>query len=133
MAYKMDKPVWHGTDNHKEALSLNKSMDQSSLPDGRPKSSAFQKAGCVEGDPGCGGNFKVKKKSRISRALKQAGRWIGSELRDLKGDIRRSKSKRKRRREDKKRQKAAKGMGWDSPRYLAGPGNKPIPGTKAAR
>ena len=46
MAFKMNKPVWHGTAGHKKALSsikLNRSMDNSSMPDGRPKSSAFQK------------------------------------------------------------------------------------------
>ena len=43
MAFKMNKPVWHGTEDHKKALKLNRSMDDSSLEDGRPKSSAFQK------------------------------------------------------------------------------------------
>ena len=43
MAFKMNKPVWHGTEGHKKALKLNRSMDDSSLEDGRPKSSAFQK------------------------------------------------------------------------------------------
>ena len=43
---------------------INQRMNNSALSDGRAKSSAFQ-AGCAEGstDPGCGGNFKVKKKN----------------------------------------------------------------------
>ena len=92
MAYKMDKPVWHGTKGHEQALSLNRSMDQSSLPDGRPKSSAFQKAGCMEGDPGCGGNFKVKKKSKIGRAIKKAASWVSGEVKDIKSNIKRKKA-----------------------------------------
>ena len=40
----MNKPsITAGTKKHKEALKLNRSMDNSSLPDGRAKSSAFQK------------------------------------------------------------------------------------------
>jgi|21_taG_2_1085346.scaffolds.fasta_scaffold01092_9 hypothetical protein len=38
MAFKRKKPIIQGTAAHKEALSLNKSMDKSSMPDGRPKS-----------------------------------------------------------------------------------------------
>ena len=79
-------------------------------------SSAFQKAGCMEaGDPGCGGNFKVKKKGTVvSRALKKAGRFISSEVKDLKSDIRRRKVKRKR----TKIQKSAKTGSYGNPRYL---------------
>ena len=43
MAFKRKKPIIQGTAAHKEALKLNKTMDKSSMPDGRPKSSAFQK------------------------------------------------------------------------------------------
>jgi hypothetical protein len=42
--FKMKGPSMHsGTRAHKEAIKLNRSMDQSSMPDGRAKSSAFQK------------------------------------------------------------------------------------------
>ena len=45
MAFKMNKPsIVEGTRGHRQALKLNKEMDKSSLPDGRPKSSAFQMA-----------------------------------------------------------------------------------------
>ena len=48
MAFKMKKPsMTQGTAKYKaacEAIKLNRSMDASSLPDGRAKSSAFQKA-----------------------------------------------------------------------------------------
>ena len=45
MAFKMNKPsVIEGTRGHRQALKLNREMDRSSLPDGRPKSSAFQMA-----------------------------------------------------------------------------------------
>jgi len=190
----MNKPVWHGTKGHREALSLNKSMDQSSLPDGRPKSSAFQKsspnksiakigksvgdyatsdkgidtiskmpgmggigliakiakgarkkkkeepkkestgnldmssvadnlkekaspaqkAGCMEGDPGCGGNFKVKKKSRIGRAIKKAASWVSGEVKDIKSNIKRKKKEKKRR----KNTYDSKGGSHKTVRYL---------------
>ena len=48
MAFKMKGPSMHeGTKAHKKykELAVNKSMDDSSLPDGRAKSSAFQKKG----------------------------------------------------------------------------------------
>tara|TARA_R110002012_G_scaffold199909_1_gene368842 strand:+ start:2287 stop:2766 length:480 start_codon:yes stop_codon:yes gene_type:complete len=38
MAFKRKKPIIQGTAAHKEALKLNKTMDKSSMPDGRPKS-----------------------------------------------------------------------------------------------
>ena len=115
MAYKMNKPVWHGTDAHENELKLNRSMDQSSLPDGRPKSSAFQKAGCAPGDPGCGGNFKVKKKGTvISRALNKAGRWVSSEVKDIKSNIRNKRVARKR----KKSYYDSKGGSNKTVRYL---------------
>lgn len=38
MAFKREKPIIQGTTDHKEALKLNKTMDKSSMPDGRPKS-----------------------------------------------------------------------------------------------
>ena len=45
MAFKMNKPsIVEGTRGHRQALKLNREMDKSSLPDGRPKSSAFQMA-----------------------------------------------------------------------------------------
>jgi hypothetical protein len=48
MGFKMKKPsMTQGTARYKaacEAINLNRSMDASSLPDGRAKSSAFQKA-----------------------------------------------------------------------------------------
>ena len=109
MAFKMKGSTLYGK------LSVNRS-GYSNLEDGRSKSSAFQKAGCMEaGDPGCGGNFKVKKKGTVvSRALKKAGRFISSEVKDLKSDIRRRKVKRKR----TKIQKSAKTGSYGNPRYL---------------
>ena len=58
-------------------------------------SSPFKKAGCAPGDPGCGGDFKVKKKSKIGRAIKKAASWVGSEVKDIKSNIRRKKINRK--------------------------------------
>ena len=116
---------------------IKQRMDKSSLEDGRAKSSAFQKA-CTPGstDPECG-NFKIKKKGTVvSRALGKAGRWIGRGVENTVDDIKRGNRKRKVRRQKKKDSKLTrkeKGMGWDNPRYLAGPGNTPIPGTKAAK
>ena len=44
MTFNMKKPsIMAGTRAHKEALKLNRSMDNSSLEDGKAKSSAFQK------------------------------------------------------------------------------------------
>ena len=48
MAFKIKKSILAGTSGHRKAVSsikLNRSMDQSSTPDGRAKSSAFQKKG----------------------------------------------------------------------------------------
>ena len=60
-------------------------------------SSPLKKAGCAPGDPGCGGNFKVKKKGKIKRAISKAARWVGSEVKDMKSNIRRKKNERKKR------------------------------------
>ena len=70
MAFKMNKPVWHGTEGHKKALKLNRSMDDSSLEDGRPKSSAFQKKGGKTAS-------EVHDKPQI-KADKDSGVWKGS-------------------------------------------------------
>jgi len=59
------------------------------------KASPAKKAGCTPGDPGCGGNFKIKKKSRIGRALKKATSWVGDEVKDIKSKIRKRKTKKK--------------------------------------
>ena len=71
-------------------------------------SSPLTKPECSPGGGGCGGNFKVKKKGTVvSRSLRKFGSWISSEIKDIKGDIRRGKSNRKRR-------KGSKGVGSGS-------------------
>jgi hypothetical protein len=63
MGYKMKKPsITKGTTAHK--LALNKAMDKTSLPDGRPGSSALQKR-----DVGTWGDDSPVKKSSPVKAL----------------------------------------------------------------
>jgi len=94
MAFKMKGSQFYGK------LKLNRNMDDSSQPDGRAKSSAFQKAKCFPGstDPECG-NFKVKKKGTVvSRALNKAGKWVKGELDDAVSNIKKGNKKRKKKR-----------------------------------
>jgi hypothetical protein len=85
--------------HHAELLRGNKrGISGAAQMMGKEQKSPMRKAGCAPGDPGCGGNFKVKKKGTVvSRALKKAGRWISSEIKDMKSDIRRKRQERKRR------------------------------------
>ena len=62
MGFKMKKPsMTQGTKGHREAIKnikLNRSMDNTSLPDGRPGSSAFQKKGEVMAQGALGSQLK---------------------------------------------------------------------------
>ena len=77
-------------------------------------SSPLKKAGCAPGDPGCRGNFKVKKKGRIKRAISKASSWIGGEIKNLQSNI----AKKKRARKNKKNYKDTKGGSHKTVRYL---------------
>jgi len=74
MSFRIKKSILAGTSGHRKALSsaeqqlnINRTMDQSSLPDGRAKSSAFQLTGDEKGewvevwDPATKTYKKVKK------------------------------------------------------------------------
>ena len=77
-------------------------------------SSPLRKAGCAPGSPGCGGNFKVKKKGKIKRAISKASSWVSSEVKNLKSNIKSKKDARKR----KKNYRDTKGGSNKTVRYL---------------
>ena len=82
---------------------------------GNPSAFPFKESpihGCKPGDPGCGGNFKVKKKSKVLQALKRASGWVKSKVQSKVSDVKTSKKVRK------TKFKTDDKMSWKTPRHL---------------
>ena len=94
---KMQKAVDLYHKSAKAAKNRAKSVDKNKKELARgKKASPVKKAGCTPGDPGCGGNFKIKKKGTVvSRFFKDVGRKISvaSAKRKTKRRIKKSRNK----------------------------------------
>ena len=106
--FKMKGPSMHsGTKAHKEAIMLNRSMDQSSMLDGKAKSSAFQKKDEGEGKAkstkkggmkptrgmtGYSAEEGAKRRAKFRKGLQETGSKVSKFLRGEKTNEGKKKS-----------------------------------------
>ena len=92
----------------KKDVPERKSADMSGF-NSQQYGTPMRKAGCVEGDPGCGGNFKVNKRGTVvSRAVSKAGKWVGRGVKNATDDLKKAARKRKAKRTINKAYRKAK-------------------------